>query len=189
MNHVRSLALVAVPALFLVSGCAAPKVDFAKIAAPPRAPELDAFNVFVGKWKWEAEMLNAEGPDKSWTGAAEWKWALDNRSLAGTLSAQTSRAKFDAAGMWSWHPTKHRYMWWMFNNWGYPQEGTAKYDAAKKSWTMNFVSVGLDGTKSHGRYTMDVSDNDTLKWSLTEWADGLHLVTKAEMKGTYKRQK
>ena len=171
------------------AGCAAPKVDFAKIKQPSRAAELDVYNVFVGKWKWEAEMLNAEGPDRTWTGTAEWTWALDNRYLHGNMEAKSANAKFTAEGIWSWHPTKKRYLWWMFNNWGYPQEGSASYDATRKLWTMDFVSVGLDGTKSYGRYRMTVVDADTLTWTLDEWADMVHSIAKVRMTGTYKRQK
>jgi hypothetical protein len=54
---------------------------------------------------------------------------------------------------------------------------------------MTFKSVGLDGTTSFGRYQMTVVNNDTLDWHLDEWADGMHLVKKMEMKGSYKRRK
>ncbi len=53
---------------------------------------------------------------------------------------------------------------------------------------MDYKSVGLDGTTSYGRYHMTVVDDDTLDWRMEEWADGLHLVKKMEMKGTYKRK-
>jgi len=53
---------------------------------------------------------------------------------------------------------------------------------------MPFTSVGLDGTTSYGLYTMQVVDDDTLDWTLIEWADGLHTIMKSEMRGTYKRR-
>lgn len=172
-----------------LAGCAAPKVDFASIQRPTRANELNAYNVFVGQWDWEAEMLNAASDaDRKWTGAAEWKWTLDERCLHGVLSAKSARTDFEAAGVWSRHPKTGKYIWWMFNNWGYPQEGTADYDAASRTWTMDYTSVGLDGTPSHGRYTMKVLDDKTLEWYSIEWADALHTIKKMEMKGTYKRR-
>jgi len=175
-------------AALLMQGCAAPNVNFAEIQRPARAPELDAYNDFVGSWNWEAEMVTAEGPGDKWTGSAEWKWTLDDMTLHGLLSARTEDAEFDAAGVWSWHPKKRKYIWWMFNNWGYPQEGTAKYDAANKHWTMDYKAVGLDGTNSYGRYEMTVLDQNTLDWRVTEWADVLHMIKKMEMTGAYTRK-
>jgi len=171
------------------SGCAAPKVDFSKINRPSRSAELDAYNIFVGAWNWEAEMLNAEGPDKKWTGTAKWEWALDNRCLKGQLSSKTERTKFEATGVWSWDPVRRKYIWWMFNDWGYPQSGDARYNEKDKCWTMYYRSVGLDGTTSYGQYRMKAVDNNTLDWSAIEWADALHTITKMEMKGVYRRQK
>jgi hypothetical protein len=189
MNRWQRMAVWAVPLVaLLASGCAAPKIDFANIKQPARAAELDKYNVFVGQWTWEAELLNAQGADKQWTGTAEWKWTLDNRCLHGTMSAKCPDAKFDSAGVWSWHPKDKKYIWWMFNNWGYPQEGTATYDETNKCWSMDYKSVGLDGTSSFGRYTMKVVDPKTLEWTMHEWVDFTHMTSKMEMKGTYKKK-
>ena len=171
----------------LVSGCAAPQVDYTKIERPERPAELDAYNVFAGSWTWEAEMLNAEEPNKKWTGKASWRWTLDKRCLHGQMSADSGDTHYETAGIWSWHPRSKKYIWWMFNDWGYPQEGTASYDETDKTWKMPFQSVGLDGTTSYGSYSMKVADNDTLEWRLQEWADMMHLFKKLEMTGTYKR--
>lgn len=190
MLRMKAAASVSGSLLVLLAGaCSAPKVDFSQIKQPARATELDAYNPFVGSWTWEAKLLNAEGADADWNGTAVWKWSLDNRCLIGDIHSKSSRAEFMATGIWSWHPTKKRYMWWMFNNWGFPQDGTATYDAASKSWNMTYTSVGLDGTKSHGRYHMTVVDDNTLSWEMTEWADALHTIEKMTMKGTYHRQK
>ncbi len=189
MKNVRIIVLSLTPiAALLVPACAVSKVDFANVQRPPRPSELEAYNVFVGSWTWDAEMLNAEGADRKWNGTAEWHWTLDDRALRGTMSAQSERTKFEAEGVWSWHPKKKKYIWWMFNNWGYPQAGTARYDADAKCWRMNYRSVGLDGTTSYGEYRMTVVDDNTLDWSAKEWADPIHLITKTEMKGTYKRR-
>jgi hypothetical protein len=183
----KVLALGAVVSMML-AGCAAPTIDFTTIQQPDRAAELDAYNVFLGEWDWTAEVVNAEGEDKHWTGTAEWRWTLDDRTLHGLISAKSTNAKFDAAGVWSWHPHSKKYIWWMFNNWGYPQQGTAHYHEDTQTWTMDYKSVGLDGTPSFGRYVMKVVDNNTLDWTMVEWADLFHMVTKLEMKGTYKRK-
>jgi hypothetical protein len=171
----------------MLAGCAAPTIDLTTIQRPARPVELDAYNVFLGKWDWTAEVVNAEGADKHWTGTAEWRWTLDDRTLHGLISAKSTNAEFDAAGVWSWNPNSKKYIWWMFNNWGYPQEGTATYREDSQTWTMDYKAIGLDGTPSFGRYVMKVVDSNTLDWTMVEWADFCHLVKKLEMKGTYKR--
>jgi hypothetical protein len=187
-NARKTLAPTLLITAALLGGCAAPTVDFTTVEQPARAEELAAYDVFVGRWTWHAEVLNAEGEDKNWTGTAEWKWTLDDRTLHGLISARSTNASFDAAGVWSWHPKAKKYIWWMFNNWGYPQEGTATYDKESRTWIMKYTSVGLDGTASHGYYKMTVADSDTLEWSVVEWADPLHMFKKLEMKGTYTRE-
>ena len=190
MQYVKKVgSAVSLVVVWSIVGCAAPKVDFSNIKQPARPSELENYDVFVGSWAWEAEMLNAEDPDKKWTGTAEWKWTLDKRCLRGTFQSQSQRTKFEAEGIWSWHPTEKRYIWGMFNNWGYPQRGVAKYNAASKCWCMDYTSVGLDGTTSHGRYCLTVTDNNTLDWKMVEWADALHTVKKVEMTGKYTRKK
>ncbi|HUU84896.1 MAG TPA: hypothetical protein VM243_15460 [Phycisphaerae bacterium] len=189
MNIARRFAPSAlIGVAVLMAGCAAPIIDFSQIERPTRPAELEAYNVFEGQWNWEAEVVNAEGEDKTWTGEASWRWTLDNRWLHGLMSAKTKNAEFEAAGVWGWNPQKKHYVWWMFNNWGYPQEGTAKYDEANKAWSMNYTAVGLDGTTSYGWYWMKALDDDTLEWKMIEWADALHMAQKLEMTGTYKRK-
>ena len=189
MNRTARTAACLVPmvALFL-QGCAVSKVDFSEIPRPPRAPELDAYNVFLCSWNWEANIVTPDGPGDKWTGTADWHWTLDTRTPSGNLSAKSEHAEFNAAGVWSWHPKSKKYSWWMFNNWGYPQQGTARYDATRKHWKMDYKSVGLDGTTSHGCYEMVVVDDNTLDWRAREWAGPLHLVKKMEMKGVYRRK-
>lgn len=176
-------------AVLCAAGCAAPDVDFSTITRPQRASELDAYNVFVGEWDWQAEVVNADGPGKNWKGTAKWEWTLDKRCLRGVMKSQSDAAGFQAEGVWSWHPKKRKYIWWMFNDWGYPQQGTAKYNEGCDCWTMDYQSVGLDGTTSYGCYCVCVKDNDTLKWKMAEWADPLRLFPKIEMTGTYTRKK
>ncbi len=190
LSAITRRSLLAVPLLFLAfSGCAAVKVDFAKITRPERPAQLSAYDVFVGSWDWKAEMLNAEGADRNWTGTAEWKWSLDQRCLVGHMKSTNAKATFEADGVWTWHPISKGYQWWMFNDWGYPQHGNASYDAKSKTWRMKYRSVGLDGTTSHGEYRMTAVDKDKLDWSCDEWADALHTIKKLEMKGTYTRKK
>ncbi len=172
----------------LVTGCAEQKVDFSSIQRPARSAELDAYNVFVGSWNWEAELVNADAPDKKWTGTAMWHWTMDDHWLHGQITAESERADFDAAGAWGWNQRTKKYVWWMFNNWGFAQEGTASYNEAERCWKMNYESVGLDGTPSYGYYLMKVVDNDNLEWHNVEWADMTHMIKKMEMKGTYKRK-
>ncbi len=173
----------------LLTGCAAGKLDLSQISRPARAAELSAFDNLVGSWTWEAELLNAEEPDRKWSGTAEWKWELGERWLGGRLSAKCSRAEFGAGGAWGWNAREGRYEFFMVSDWGYSQEGSARYDAGTRTWTMDYEGTGLDGTRSDGRYVLRVVDNDTLDWRMEEWTDGLRLAKKLEMTGTYKRKR
>lgn len=188
MNRLHFVSGTALASLFLAVGCSGPRLDFAEIQRPPRAAQMDAFNVFIGTWDWTATVENAEGADRNWTGTAKWEWALDQRTLEGTMSSRSENAEFSARGVWSWHPKRNQYIWWMFNDWGYPQQGKARYDAGSQCWRMDYRSVGLDGTRSRGRYTVQVIDQNTIDWRMVEWADPLRLVKKIEMNGTYKRR-
>ncbi len=189
MNAARRMYVVAaaVVALSLI-GCTAKNVDFSDVERPARAAEMEAYSAFVGSWDWEAEMVNAAPADKSWKGTAQWNWTLDKRCLHGVMSASSANAEFEAAGVWSWHPTRKKYIWWMFNNWGYPQQGVAKYDSDSETWRMTYKSIGLDGTSSYGLYEVKVVDENTMDWTMLEWADALHSIKKMEMTGTYKRK-
>ena len=190
MQYRRSAFLfVHLALVWMAPACSGPRVDFSEIKRPPRSPELDAYNVFVGMWDWQAEVINAEGSDRTWTGTARWDWALDKRTLEGDMAARTQNAEFAARGVWSWHPKRNEYIWWMFNDWGYPQQGKARYDEGARCWKMKYRAIGLDGSRSYGRYVVQVVDNDTLDWRMQEWADPLHLITKIEMNGTYKRKR
>lgn len=190
MNAKRCyIGLTVVVSMMLASGCSVKNVDFSNIAQPPRSSELDAYEVFVGSWDWEAKMLNASEGNKDWTGTARWHWSLDNRVLEGRMESKSGDLEFQAMGVWSWHPKDKKYIWWMINNWGYPHSGTARYNKDSKEWTMNYRSVGLDGTTSHGRFIMNVVDSDTLAWKMEEWVFPFHLIKKTEMVGTYKRRK
>jgi len=191
MNLMRRAALVLAlaGAVELAGGCAASNFDFSTLERPQRAAEMDAYQAFVGKWTWEAKMVYPESAQNDWTGTAEWDWTLDKRCLTGRMSAKSPHAEFETQGVWSRHPKSGKYIWWMFNNWGYPQQGTAKYDEEENDWSMKYKSVGLDGSTSYGEYELDMIDGDTIAWTMIEWADGLHLFKKIELDGTYKRVK
>jgi len=175
--------------IFICSGCVVRNVDFSDIRQPARAAQLDAYEVFVGSWDWEAKMIDASKGHESWSGMARWYWSLDRRVLEGRMESKSGDLQFQATGMWSWHPRDKKYIWWMINNWGYPQEGTARYYKNSQTWVMDYRSVGLDGTTSYGRYQMDVLDNDTIAWKMQEWLDPIHAIRKTAMVGTYKRRK
>jgi hypothetical protein len=187
MSTLRQLSKFAIIAAIALTGCAAKTVDMSKIHRPDRPSELDAYNTFVGSWTWQAEMMNADQAHRNWTGTAEWSWALDNRALHGHLTSTSGDVSFESAGLWSVSPGSKKYVWWMFNNWGYMQHGKATYNAGCKTWTMPFKSTGLDGTASEGEYVITVVDNNTLRWELHEWAS-MHMAKKIEMKGTYTRK-
>lgn len=187
MKTLRRRSTLAVLVAFTVGGCGPKTVDMSQIHKPPRPAALDAYNVFVGSWNWQAEMLNADAAHRSWTGTAEWQWALDNRGLHGHLMASSGDLSFESAGLWTVKAGTDKYVWWMFNNWGYMQHGKAHYEPNCRCWTMPFKSTGLDGTPSEGEYKITVVDNNTMTWELHEWST-LKLAKKIDMKGTYTRK-
>ncbi len=174
--------------ILLLTGCMSLQVDLAQIQKPRPAPELAPLGDFVGSWNWEAERVGPGGKVEKWTGTAKWDWVLGGTYLHGDLTTKGPAHSFASSGYWGWHPQKRTYVWWMLNDWGYPQEGTAKYDDAKKLWTMDYQGLGLDGTTSYGRYAMQVKDKNTLEWTMVEGVDLLRNIKKIEMKGSYKRK-
>jgi len=188
MYIARPALLAASVGLISCYGCASTRSRLADVKPPQRPSQLAAYDVFVGNWNWEAQIDDAEPADKHWSGTATWAWTLDNRFLQGTMSAHSERLSFTATGLWGWHPTRKQYTWWLFNDWGFPQEGTARYDEGHGRWIMPYTSVGLDGTKSYGRYEMTVVSHDELAWTMTEWADPFHTIQKIAMTGTYRRR-
>lgn len=178
-----SLVLVALNTL----GCTPRSVSPDMLSRPARAEQLEALNVFVGAWTWDAEIVKAEPAVKKWSGTASWTWTLDGRCLKGDMASQCGTARFASSGMWGWDGRARRYVWSMYNDWGHPQQGTASYNAKTGKWVMPYRSIGLDGTPSYGRYLMTVVDNNTLEWEMVEWADRLHFIRKMEMHGTYRR--
>ena len=169
-------------------GCHANSARIA-LQRPAQPAEMNAFAPFVGSWTWTAKETTSGDAARTWSGTTKWEWALDNRCLHGQLTARAGDLSYDSTGMWTWNVSKRQYQFWMFNNWGYPREGVAHYNAADKSWTMPYRCTGLDGTNSHGRYTIKFIDDNTFDWTMTEWADALHMVKKIELAGQYKRSK
>ncbi len=184
-----AIASTLLAAVTLSVGCAAPSIKVADFQRPDRPEQLSSYDVFVGDWTWEATMTNADEANQQWSGTAQWGWSLNDRYLHGMMSAKSADAQFDSAGAWGWNSRCGGYTWWMFNDWGYSQEGTASHDADARKWTMNYTSTGLDGTPSHGCYKLSVIDDDTIEWELGEWADMMHMFPKMEMTGVYKRKK
>ena len=184
----RTIVTLCIVSALALTGCMSPKAGFAEIQKPATPTQMSDFKDFIGSWTWEAQLSTGEGEPEEWTGSATWDWVLGGTYLHGELTSTGPHQSFASSGYWGWHPTRRTYVWWMLNDWGYPQEGTAAYNAAEKQWTMNYHGVGLDGTTSHGRYTMKVVDQDTLEWTMTEWADLCRLFKKIEMTGTYKRR-
>lgn len=187
MKRVCAFAMISVA--MGLAGCGPARVDFSEMQKPAPGAELDNLKQFVGDWAWEAERTVPDGEPENWSGTANWSWVLDAMYLRGEMTSSGEGKRFSSIGYWGWHPKRRTYVWWMLNDWGYPQEGNASYDAEQKLWTMNYEGIGLDGTSSYGRYTIRVVDDNTLEWNLVEWADMLRCCfKKIQMTGIYKRK-
>ena len=185
LSHIRSSLAI----LLFLAGCGPANVNFSQMEKPAPSPELRNFEPFVGDWTWEAQRIPAEGDPMKWSGTAHWEWALGGTYLKGEMTSSGEGQSFSSEGYWGWHPKRKTYVWWLLNDWGYPQEGTATFDADEKLWTMDFQGVGLDGTTCYGTYTVHVLDENTLEWTLDEWADPTRFaIKKLQMTGAYRRK-
>lgn len=182
------LVVLAAPLLGIAFGCATNPPHGSYSVRPPRSEEVESLGYFVGSWDWFVEG-QLDGAAAQWSGSAEWDWTLDRRCLQGRIAGRSGNLSVEMAGVWTWHPTERRYMWWLFNDWGFPQEGTAALDAASRRWTFDYVGVGTDGQSTFGRYTVVAEDANTFSWRMDEWADALRLSRRAELAGTFHRQR
>jgi hypothetical protein len=102
--------------------------------------------------------------------------------------SQNQSTKFEAEKGVGWHP-REKSTFGNVQQLGLSAARHARYDADDHCWTMDYQSVGLDGTTSHGRYTVHVVDSNTMDWSMTEWRFPFHIGKKVEMTGKYTRKK
>lgn len=157
---------------------------------PPRSPEMDRLEAFVGTWKGDGTMTSpmVEGPMTT-TGEGTARWAGDDKSVLVNIGSYTMAGSDHAmtgVETWTYDPEKEVYRFTWTDSFGSTGTGTGRYCEDTGTWTMKGKSKGpMGSTTSKG--TARFVNKDTMEWSFTEYAMG-GLMKTMEMKGTSKRQ-
>ena len=176
-------------ASLVLTGCM-PKmtVEEMKSMMPQRPAELDVLDAFAGKWEMEGEarMAMLDEPIKT-SGTSDMKWEGNGWYLVGRASF-TMEGLDDMTGLEAWtydtHSKKYRSTW--IDSMGSIGVGTAKYDDETRTWHMRAKSHSPFG-KSKMKGTARLIDDDTIEWSMTEYAMG-GLMKTMEWSGTSRRR-
>jgi len=168
-----------------------PKMTIAQMKAmmPSRPKQLDALNVFVGRWAFSGE-VHIAGIEEAipMTGTSESTWDASRWFLVGD-SVMSMRGFDDSRGHETWtydrHDQKFRSTW--VDSMGSVGEGSATFDEDSQTWTMKAVSHGAFG-KSTAKGFVRLVDADTFELRWSEFALG-GLMKTMEMCGTSKRRK
>ena len=182
--------VLAAGALLALVGCEQNKMTLDEMMqAPPRAPELDRLNAFLGSWHGESQM-KITGVDEPManTGESNVSWDVDNRYLVERFSYQMGEDTMQGMSLWTWDDKSGVYRNWWFDNYGIAGTGTVRYDAGNDVWRMKSSGRSMvNGQKTVGAGTIKFVDEDTMKWDYAEW-DTLHLIKYMQMSGTSRRQ-
>lgn len=178
----RSFCFAAGCALFALAGCQKPPADMT-MKPPPRAPELDHLDAFVGNWEStsEAHMADVAEPTTMKGKGTMW-WEADKTALLGRWEMEMGPDSImRGVEMWRWDPARKKYATFWTDNFGGMGHGWAKYDPATKTFTMKARGTGPMGdTVMEG--TTKMLDNNTMEWSFTEW-DSWKLKKHVDAKG------
>jgi hypothetical protein len=180
--------LTAAAALTLLAGCQSQngKMTADAMKPPPRPPELDKLQAFVGKWEDHGEGT-AMGQTVKFSGTATMNWEVDGRVLLGRGEGTMGDMKMQSLEMWTWDPKAKKYMTVWMQNSGEVSHGTATYDEATRTWKMQGKGRNMNtGTATCGEGKIKMIDNNTMEWTFTEW-DGWKTKKLFEGKGTSKR--
>lgn len=170
MSKLPRKSWLVLPILSLtLAGCSVTPMNVAALEQPGRAGQLNKYDMLVGSWTWEGEVIDAADTNRHWKGTADWHWTLEEQCLHSSLTATSDTISMKSYGAWTWHPAKEKYVWYTLNNWGYPEHGAASYDAATKTWTLTYNGIALDGRAVHGSHTYTLTDRETMTWT---WKEG-----------------
>lgn len=179
--------------LLAIAGCEQKKMSMAEfkemMKAPPRAPELDRLDAFVGTWHSETQM-EMEGAEEPMTmqGVESAEWGIDNRYLVQNMEYGTDENPMTGHSLWTWDEDAGVYRNWWFDSHGQTGEGTSRYDEEEGVWYMKTKGRNMsNGMKTVGEGTMKFIDDDTIEWTWSEW-DSMRLVKFMEMSGVSRRQ-
>ena len=189
-SRIIGAGLAAVLAAMLI-GCQQPQSDLAEVMKPPPRPaELDQLDMFIGTWEGTGE-VKAAGSDEVVTseGVETYSWDADKWVLVSRFE-YTMGDEDDMRGLaiWTWDAKAKKYRIWSFDNGGYCESASAKYDQDTKTWHIKGKSGNtVTGEKFVGKGSYKMVDADTQEWNYTVW-DGWKLRKLMEFKGTSHRK-
>ena len=150
------------------------------MAHPEPGPEHAVFKKDIGEWDADIEVYAGPAPSKS-------KGRMTNRLTCGGMwlvSDYQADSGFSGHGMWTWDPTKKKYVGvWADNMMTFLAPGEGVWDAASKTMTFLYEAVVGD-KKIRWRQTTTNVDENTLVFKSFVPDD----ATKETMKATYRRR-
>jgi hypothetical protein len=191
-KKVFSVLVAGLTAVALV-GCGETKpMEMQEVKRPPRPPELDKLNCFVGTWEGTYEMkMPGAKETMTGTGKSTMTWRFDDRFLVEESTTDMGKmGTMKGMAIWGWDPQAKKYRTWWFSDWGEASSGTAKYEEKEKAWEMKAAYYDpMSGKKVYGEGEAKMVDDNTMKWCFKQWDNALHWGTPMEMTGTSKRVK
>ncbi len=190
MARIRMFAAALAAMAPLAVGCQPPTDEeiAEMMKQPPRPPELDRLNAWVGSWSGDALVKMPDGKEKKGSGSNTTAWAADNWILVENW--QHTMGEHDVMKgvslIW-WDNNKKKYRMAAADNYGGHGEGSFKYDEATNTWNMKGEMVdGKTGNETHGKGTVKMTDESTMEWTYTEYGPlGMKMF---EVSGTSKKQ-
>lgn len=129
--------------------------------APPPPPELKLLDQFKGTWRYEFAVHKSEWTpeENKGTGTFTCQWTVGDRYMEekGTESDGSSHLK-----LYAFDTEARVFRAWWFHSAGIFNEGTGKWDAAKRTFT--FTTPRPNG--STGTSTMHFVDDNTVEWDV-----------------------
>lgn len=187
---IRSLSCIALFGLFL-TGCAAPQSGAQTKGPPPRAPELDALDAWLGEWDVTGQVREVEtGRVIESKGHESVRWSCDKQFLVeeSTWDGDQPGDKESALAVRTWDPHGKVYRSWYFSSHGTVGHSRMTYDAASKTWRVQTKNVDPETCERvRGEMTIKQTDANTMDWTFDEWNDW-KTKKRVEMKGVSRRR-
>lgn len=147
--------IIALFALFLIPSSRLRAAD-----APPKSPELNVLERFVGDWTTEGTVtvLNAQPQDLKTTGTATRKWILDGRLIEESgASSDGTKAKV----LFTYDVAKKVYRNWYFSSVGDCFDTSGQWNEATQTFSFR-TDLGNGFTQTS---TIHFTDADHHEWS------------------------
>lgn len=170
------------------TGCAEKQGDMA-MTPPPRPPQLDRLEMWVGVWDNSGEMKACNGKLMKTHGTHDVKWDLNKNLLIERLSADMEgMPPMNGIGIYSYDYREKEFKYRYYGEHGDTMHGELDYNEKSGVWTMKTKGYNpMMKMTTTGQGTFCFPDANTINWTWKEW-DGLHLAKLFEGTGTVKRK-